>query len=60
MQALRRIDPPLTLLQGFPYRPAAQTDVTQTWARYGWHPPSRQRQQRIRNWLNPVRMEVAA
>lgn len=28
----------------FPYIPAARTDVQQTWARFGWTPPSKAKQ----------------
>ena len=26
------------LLQGFKYTPAAKTDITETWKRFGWQP----------------------
>ena len=29
------------LLDGMPYTPAAKTDVTKTWTKYGWVPPSK-------------------
>jgi hypothetical protein len=31
--------PSRLLHQGFDYVPAARTDVTQTWRRFGWIPP---------------------
>ena len=50
----RRTDPSHPLLQGRPYTPAAATDVTKTWLRYGWQPPCRQTQEEAKVRLNPM------
>lgn len=49
----KRVNPSQPLLQGRPYTPAAATDVVKTWLRYGWQPPSRERQEEVRVKLNP-------
>lgn len=43
---------------GFRYIPAAQTDVAQTWARYGWTPPDREKQRQEMLRLNPPIVEI--
>ncbi len=37
-----------------PYTPAAATDITKTWQRFGWVPPDRKRQAEIMARLNPL------
>jgi hypothetical protein len=50
----RTIQPTELLTNGRPYTPAAATDVTKTWARFGWVPPSRKQQADIMARLNPL------
>jgi hypothetical protein len=44
----------LPLDKGMPYTPAAATDITKTWQRFGWVPPDRKRQAEIMARLNPL------
>lgn len=46
--------PTLPLAQGRPYTPAAATDITRTWERFGWVPPDRKRQAEAMARLNPL------
>lgn len=46
--------PTKSLLQGCPYTPAAATDVRETWLRFGWQPPCREKQQAEMRRLNPL------
>ena len=50
----KRVEPTQPLLQGRPYTPAAATDITKTWLRHGWQPPSRQVQEQAKVRLNPM------
>ena len=36
------------------YTPAAGTDVTKTWERFGWVPPNRKHQAEVMARLNPL------
>jgi hypothetical protein len=37
------VQEPTTLLEGKPYTPARDTNVSDTWRRFGWVPPSTNR-----------------
>ena len=52
MEAKKLQDP------GFRYIPAAQTDVAQTWARFGFIPPDREKQRQEMLRLNPPIVET--
>lgn len=45
MQTQSKATPIATLLQGCKYTPAAATDITQTWRRFGWVPKAEQEAQ---------------
>lgn len=51
---VKRITPTQPLAQGRPYTPAAATDITKTWERFGWVPPDRRRQAEEMARLNPL------
>lgn len=51
---VKRTVPSHPLLQGRPYTPAAQTDVSRTWLRHGWTLPCRKSQELARARLNPL------
>jgi len=48
------IEPTQPLVNGRPYTPAASTDVTKTWSRFGWVPPNRRKQADAMIRLNPL------
>ncbi len=51
---VKTITPSLPLANGRPYTPAAATDITKTWERFGWVPPDRKRQAEAMARLNPL------
>jgi len=52
--------PTKTLLQGCEYVPAAKTDVTQTWRRFGWVPTEKTPVQALELPVRPTLKEYFA
>ena len=52
--------PSKTLLQGCEYVPAAKTDVTQTWRRFGWVPTEKTPVQALELPVRPTLKEYFA
>lgn len=50
----KRTEPTQLLVNGRPYTPAAATDITKTWLRFGWQPPCRAQQEQLKQRLNPL------
>jgi hypothetical protein len=57
---VKPITPTLPLANGRPYTPAAATDITKTWCRFGWVPPDRKRQAEAMARLNPLPIPMEA
>jgi Xaa-Pro aminopeptidase len=53
-QGVTRIPRARLLDLNFQYDHSTKTDVTRTWLRFGWTPPSRERQARIYALVNSI------